>query len=99
MAQKRLYEALAGLQKDVTEERLKLDALFAPLLNAKEGTDEWKRARDRIQETYGDYLQQLGIEEIKVDNARKAYDLLSEAIINTARARAGEKALTSAGIR
>ena len=96
-AQNRLNEAMAGMQKEVTEERLKLDALFAPLLNAKEGTDEWKRVRDRIQETYGDYLQQLGIEEIKVDNARKAYDLLSEAIINTARARAGEKALTSAG--
>ena len=96
-AQNRLNEAMSGMQKEVTEERLKLDALFAPLLNAKEGTDEWKRARDRIQETYGDYLQQLGIEEIKVDNARKAYDLLSEAIINTARARAGEKALTSAG--
>ena len=96
-AQNRLNEAMTGMQKEVTEERLKLDALFAPLLNAKEGTDEWKRARDRIQETYGDYLQQLGIEEIKVDNARKAYDLLSEAIINTARARAGEKALTSAG--
>lgn len=96
-AQNRLNEAMTSMQKEVTEERLKLDALFAPLLNAKEGTDEWKRARDRIQETYGDYLQQLGIEEIKVDNARKAYDLLSEAIINTARARAGEKALTSAG--
>lgn len=96
-AQNRLNEAMTSMQKEVTEERLKLDALFAPLLNAKEGRDEWKRARDRIQETYGDYLQQLGIEEIKVDNARKAYDLLSEAIINTARARAGEKALTSAG--
>lgn len=96
-AQNRLNEAMSGMQKEVTTERLKLDALFAPLLNAKEGTDEWKRARDRIQETYGDYLQRLGIEEIKVDNARKAYDLLSEAIINTARARAGEKALTSAG--
>ena len=96
-AQNRLNEAMTSMQKEVTEERLKLDALFAPLLNAKVGTDEWKRARDRIQETYGDYLQQLGIEEIKVDNARKAYDLLSEAIINTARARAGEKALTSAG--
>ena len=96
-AQNRLNEAMTSMQKEVTEERLKLDALFAPLLNAKEGTDEWKRARDRIQETYGDYLQQLGIEEIKVDNARKAYDLLSEAIINTARARAGETALTSAG--
>ena len=94
-AQNRLNEAMAGMQKEVTEERLKLDALFAPLLNAKEGTDEWKRARDRIQETYGDYLQQLGIEEIKVDNARKAYDLLSEAIINTARARASSSAFFS----
>lgn len=96
-AQNRLNEAMSGMQKEVTTERLKLDALFTPLLNAKEGTNEWKRARDRIQETYGNYLQQLGIEEIKVDNARKAYDLLSEAIINTARARAGEKALTFAG--
>lgn len=96
-AQKRLGDAVAGMQKEVTTERLKLDALFTPLLNAKEGTEEWKRARDKIQETYGNYLQQLGIEEIKVDNARKAYDLLSNAIINTARARASEKALTAAG--
>lgn len=96
-AQKRLNEAMDGMQKEVTTERLKLDALFTPLLNAKEGTDEWKRARDRIQETYSDYLQQLGIEEIKVDNARKAYELLSGAILNTARARASEKALTTAG--
>lgn len=96
-AQKRLNDAMTDMQKEVTTERIKLDALFTPLLNAKEGTDEWKRARDRIQETYSDYLQQLGIEEIKVDNARKAYDLLSSAIINTARARAGEKAMTTAG--
>lgn len=53
-AQNKLNEAMSGMQKEVTTERLKLDALFAPLLNAKEGTDEWKRARDRIQETYGD---------------------------------------------
>lgn len=96
-AQERLKDAMAGMQKEVTTERLKLDALFTPLLNAKEGTDEWKQARDRIQETYSDYLQQLGIEEIKVDNARKAYDLLSNAIVNTARARASEKAMTAAG--
>lgn len=96
-AQKRLNDAMAGMQKEVTTERIKLDALFTPLLNAKEGTEEWKRARDRIQDTYSDYLKQLGIEEIKVDNARRAYDLLSTAIINTARARAGEKALSAAG--
>lgn len=96
-AQERLGDAMTDMQKEVTTERLKLDALFTPLLNAKEGTEEWKRARDRIQETYSDYLQQLGIEEIKVDNARKAYDLLSNAIVNTARARASEKAMTAAG--
>lgn len=96
-AQRQLNDAMAGMQREVTTEQVKLDVLFASLWKAKEGTEEWKRARDRIQDTYADYLQQLGIEELKVDNARKAYDLLSEAIVNTARARAGERAMTAAG--
>ena len=96
-AQRQLNDAMAGMQREVTTEQVRLDVLFASLWKAKEGTEEWKRARDRIQDTYADYLQQLGIEELKVDNARKAYDLLSEAIVNTARARAGERAMTAAG--
>lgn len=96
-AQERMNDAMSGMQKEISTEQIKLDSLFTPLLKAKEGTEEWKQARDRVQETYGDHLKSLGIEEISVGNVRKSYDLLSQSIINTARARASEKALTTAG--
>ena len=91
-AQKRLDEAMTDMNKEVSTEQNSLDTLFGSLYKAKEGTNEWKRAKDKIQEKYGDYLSQLGIEITNVDTARVAYSKLS-----TARARASERALSSAG--
>lgn len=96
-AQKRLDDATVGMQKEITTEQAQLTILFDGLKKAKEGTDEWKRARGRIEEQYGGYLKQLGIEITDVNTARIAYTRLSAAILDTARSRASEKALTSAG--
>ncbi|WP_320997025.1 hypothetical protein [Bacteroides nordii] len=96
-AQKRLDEAMTDMNKEVSTEQNSLDTLFGSLYKAKEGTNEWKRAKDKIQEKYGDYLSQLGIEITNVDTARVAYSKLSTAILETARARASERALSSAG--
>lgn len=96
-AQKRLDETMTDMNKEVSTEQNSLDTLFGSLYKAKEGTDEWKRAKDKIQEKYGDYLSQLGIEITNVDTARVAYSKLSTAILETARARASERALSSAG--
>ena len=94
-AQKRLDEAMTDMNKEVSTEQNSLDTLFGSLYKAKEGTNEWKRAKDKIQEKYGDYLSQLGIEITNVDTARVAYSKLSTAILETARARASERALSS----
>ena len=96
-AQKRLDEAMLGMNKEISSEQLSLDTLFNSLYKAKEGTEEWNHVKDDIQKKYGNYLNQLGIEITNVDTARLAYKKLSVAIIDTARARASESALSSAG--
>ena len=73
-----------------------MDNLFTPLNKAREGTEEWQKAKDNIVAKYGGYLDKMGIEITNADTARKAYDKLSEAIINSARARAMESATAGA---
>ena len=95
-AQGRLNGIMATLNKEVATERLTLDNLFTPLDKAREGTEEWQKAKDNIVAKYGGYLDKMGIEITNADTARKAYDKLSEAIINSARARAMESATAGA---
>ena len=95
-AQGRLNSIMATLNKEVATERLTLDNLFTPLNKAREGTEEWQKAKDNIVAKYGGYLDKMGIEITNADTARKAYDKLSEAIINSARARAMESATAGA---
>ena len=95
-AQERLNGIMATLNKEVATERLTLDNLFTPLNKAREGTEEWQKAKDNIVAKYGGYLDKMGIEITNADTARKAYDKLSEAIVNSARARAMESATAGA---
>ena len=95
-AQGRLNSIMTTMNKEVATERLTLDNLFAPLNKAREGTEEWQKAKDNIVAKYGGYLDKMGIEITNADTARKAYDKLSEAIVNSARARAMESATAGA---
>ena len=95
-AQGRLNGIMATLNKEVATEYLTLDNLFTPLNKAREGTEEWQKAKNNIVAKYGGYLDKMGIEITNADTARKAYDKLSEAIINSARARAMESATAGA---
>ena len=95
--QGRLNDIMTTMNKEVATERLALDNLFTPLNKAREGTEEWQKAKDDIVAKYGDYLEKMGIEITNADTARIAYDKLSEAILNTARSRAMEKATSGAG--
>ena len=95
-AQGRLNDIMTTMNKEVATERLALDNLFAPLNKAREGTEEWQKAKDNIVAKYGGYLDKMGIEITNADTARKAYDKLSEAIVNSARARAMESATAGA---
>ena len=95
-AQGRLNGIMATLNKEVATEYLTLDNLLTPLNKAREGTEEWQKAKNNIVAKYGGYLDKMGIEITNADTARKAYDKLSEAIINSARARAMESATAGA---
>ena len=95
-SQGRLNDIMTTMNKEVATERLTLDNLFAPLNKAREGTEEWQKAKDNIVAKYGGYLDKMGIEITNADTARKAYDKLSEAIVNSARARAMESATAGA---
>lgn len=95
-SQKRLNDTLGEMNTEVAKERLSLDALFEPLNRAKAGSEEWQKAKNDILAKYGTYLKQIGVEINSVETAQVAYSKLSEAILNTARARAMEKATSGA---
>lgn len=61
-AQGRLNGIMTTLNKEVATERLTLDNLFTPLNKAREGTEEWQKAKDNIVAKYGGYLDKMGIE-------------------------------------
>ena len=95
-AQKRLGDTMADMNKEAIVERSRLDNLFEPLKRAKEGSEEWNQAKDKIVEQYGEYLSKLGIEIKDVNTARTAYEQLSRAILDTARSRALDAATAGA---
>lgn len=95
-AHKRLNDTMEEMNTEVARETITLDALFAPLSRAKEGSQEWQKAKEAIMAKYGTYLEKIGVEITSVDSARNAYNKLSQAILDTARARAMEKATGSA---
>lgn len=95
-AQERLNGTMGEMNTEVAKERISLNALFEPLNRAKAGSEAWQKAKDAILAKYGSYLEKIGVEINNVETARIAYDKLSEAILDTARARAMEKAASGA---
>ena len=61
-AQGRLNDIMTTMNKEVATERLALDNLFTPLNKAREGTEEWQKAKDDIVAKYGDYLEKIQLE-------------------------------------
>lgn len=96
-ANNRLNGALEEMEKNTATEQLTLDRLFGALEGVTEGSKEWLKIRDNINEKYGGYLQQMKIEIKTTQDARTAYEQLSIAIRNTARERAMEKVMGDAG--
>lgn len=90
---KRLDERTKEYDEDVSKELTKVDTLFDALRNAKEGTEEWKNARDLIWQEYGQYLSALGDEETALKNVEVAYKLVREAALKAAKARILDKSL------
>lgn len=87
-AQKAFNESIAKGQAEIDAERVKIDRLFAVLRNAKQGTEEWTKARDEIIEGYGNYLKGLSDEIQTLKDVEGAYNAVKKAALESARARA-----------
>ncbi len=74
--------------KDIAQ----LDILFDRLKRATEGTTEWNDARADIINQYGEYLVGVDQETASLLNQEKAYRLLTDAVLASARAKAMESA-------
>ncbi len=91
-AQKAFNESIAKGQADIEKERLNIEQLFATLRNAKEGTEEWTKARDAILNGYGNYLKGLSDEIQTLKDVEGAYNAVKKAALESAKARAIESA-------
>ena len=95
-AQAKLNETTEKFNKEVASERVQIDSLFARLKAAKEGTDEYKSAKQAILNQYGDYLKGLSKEVQSLQDVEGAYKAVTKAAQDAAKARALEAATKDA---
>ena len=69
-----------NFDSETLKEREELDRLFGELQAAKEGTEEYTKAKNTLLANYGKYLSGLVDENGRVTNLAKAYDRLAESI-------------------
>lgn len=86
-AQQNLADSTTELNKTYEDEKFKIDELFDALKNSKEGTEEYKEAKDAILNQYGRYLAKLGDEKHALDNIALAYKTVTEEAWKAAKAR------------
>jgi len=91
-SQKALNSTIADTNKSIEAERLELDAMFGRLKAAKDGTDEYKAAKDAIFAKYGEQLKSLGNEKDALNDIALAYKTISEEALKSANARGMAKA-------
>lgn len=95
-AQAELNEQMGKTQAEISSEKTKIDELFAKLKNAKEGTNEYKSAKDNILKQYGKYLSGLDSEIATLKNVEGAYNAVTKAARNAAMARGMEASMKGA---
>ena len=82
-AEKITQTASEGINKykaALAAENVELDRLFAKLKLAKEGTEEYDKARLAIENRFGPYLQQIRAEQGQIENLADTYQLLADKI-------------------
>lgn len=90
-----LNEVTSHFNENVSKESKNADYLFSILKKAKQGTDEYKRAKEAIINQYGRYLPGLEKELNSVNNLQTAYDMVSVAIRNMERQKERQTYLSS----
>lgn len=95
-AQEKLNETFAKTQAEVAGEQKSIDLLFDRLRKAKQGTEEYKSAKDAILNQYGKYLNGLINEKNELIDIEAAYLRVSAAAKDAANARGLEAATSDA---
>lgn len=78
--QQSVIDSKNDFNKSVATENAKLDALYAKLRLAKEGTEEYAEAKRQILTQYSGYIAELKAEGVAVDNLALVYQNLKNKI-------------------
>ena len=78
-AQRELNEAIADLDKEQKKENATIDIMFDRLRKAKEGTQEYKDAKQAIIKQYGSYLEGQNAEIQNLKDLEGAYKAVTAA--------------------
>jgi tape measure domain-containing protein len=87
-AQERLTEAKVDAAEAYNKEAEELDKLFNSLKGTKEGTEQYKKAKDAIMSKYGTQIEMIEGERKKVLTLSEAYTELKDQALAAAQARA-----------
>lgn len=87
-AQERLDDVTKNFNASVAKEEKEIDDLFGKLRQAKQGTEEYKKAKNDIISQYGQYLEGLDEETKSLKNVEQAYKAVKDAALAAAKARA-----------
>lgn len=87
-AQRKVNESVKEFGAKTAEEQANIDLLFKTLRSAGEGTTQYKNAKDKILNQYGDYLSGLDDEIASLKNVEGAYKAISVAAKQSAKDRA-----------
>lgn len=87
-SQQRLLDTTNDYNRSIESEKVNIDILFGRLKSAKEGTDEYQKAKDNIISKYGSYLNGLNEEIKSLRDVEGAYRAISKAAIQSAKDRA-----------
>ena len=95
-SQQVLDDVSKNFNATIKSEQAEIDRLFDALRNAKEGTNEYQKAKDDILNKYGQYLNGLNNEISTLRDVEGAYKAVTAAARESARARAIESATSKA---
>lgn len=87
-AQKRLNEAMSKVATEANDEKKQIEKLLTTLKTAKKDSNDYKDAKQKIIDQYGQYLQGIINERGEITNLAEAYRILTEQATRAARARA-----------
>jgi tape measure domain-containing protein len=90
-----LEKAISKTNLEIENEKDKVNDLFGALKAAKEGTDQWKTAREAIISQYGQYISKQDQELSNLTQITDAYNEVSRAIVNNVALRTRTETLES----